>query len=333
MKRLICLVLVLASLAFAPADAPPPYAELRSVTFFEMLGATEAGLVAAIPRMKQAQFNAVWLVPVWHDFDPHPLIEPRAYNDVAFEQLDGILNLLRENDMEAILPLNYMALQEVSCDWIKNPAEYAAFEAYVTEFLTRIEAYSDMIYIMVFTEGTEPCSGVSSWQEHAALLRTTLGSLPDRLPPTLRAKFRIGYHDYSLINLGYALPDSPIVSDFDFVSMTAYALEGMSADELDAELDLRALRFPDKPLLLGEFGARGCGHEDNQSRVDGAIIDWAIRNGHGFNLWGWKNNGEAECSNPVYGGLAITDASGNLTTQMYELLVPRYRMFLPLIAR
>lgn len=336
MKRIITLTLIVIFVTlFNPfvvkaQNSPYPYKDIKSVTYYTTLSTTYQELQSTLPAIKSTGFNTVWLVNVWSEFNPKPLTTPPVYNEQAFTNLKFVLALLKANNMQVILPLNYLGQgwrpEGIDCNWIKNPTMYGAFETYVKEFLTRIVDYHDIVYIMVFTEETEPCSGLSSWQEHASLLRPTLGSLPTRIPLDLRSKFRIGYHDYSLINLAYSFPDSPIQSpiSFDFVSMVAYGLEDKTDSDIKSEVNLRASRFkqlyPNTPLIIGEFGGRACGNDDNQSRVIINIVSDAMDKGFGFNLWGWKPGPpNQECTNPVYGGLAITNQDGSLKKAAVEI--------------
>src|SRR5205807_2357807 len=131
--------------------------------------------------------------------------------------------------------------------------------------------------------------------ELADRLKTTLGSLPERLPPRLRAQFAIGYHDNSLIDLGWSGSKSPIASPdpFNFLSMSVYGLERETPTEIAQDLDARVARFravdPTAPLLIGEFGASRCkGGPRNQARVESAIASYAIQHEIGFNVWHWR---------------------------------------------
>jgi len=318
-----------------PARAEPaeprnlsPTSSIRSVTFYDFPATNEQRLqhlAEALTQIRATGFSTIWLVSPWAAYNPKPLSDPPVYNDQEFEILRETLNLLRENGMQAILGLNYLGSGWApdgidACNWIRDQTMYTAFETYVQEFLNRIVDYRDMVYILFFTEGAEPCNlnPYGDAEEIASLLQPTLGSLPKRLPANLRSQFRIGYHDYTLINLNWAHGKSPIQDpvSFDFVSMVAYGLDRKSDEEIRVEIDARASRFknlyPNTPLIIGEFGARGCENgEDEQARVIETIVSHALDYNYGFNLWGWKPGpSDQECTNPVFGGLAITNQDG-----------------------
>lgn len=302
----------------AKAIASFDYSGIRGVTYLENRGLGKVywdpdKLIRDIPAIKAAGFNTVWLVQPWSAYDPHPMVSPRVYNDEAFGDLTKSLDALKANNMKAILPLNYrMKAEGITPRWIYRDDQYAAFETYVTEYLTRIQNYSDMVYPMVFTEGTEGNDYAGAYRDvdiYAAQLRKTLGSLPTRLPPDLRAKFKIGYHDYSLIKLdwGKGVPYDPKFEpgqypiqqpiSFDFVSTTTYNIEDKTDDQIRAEMDLYVSRFkalyPNTPLIFGESGARSCINntpdETTQSRVLTTQIKYDLEKHYGFNIWNWSS--------------------------------------------
>lgn len=310
-------------------NATTDYGNIRSVTFYVFPFDEETyyqELERSLPKIKATGFNTIWIVNPWAEFNPKPLAKPTVYNTARFEHLRKVLGLLRANGMEAILGLNYLGKgwSPEGIDpgkWITNRTMYDAFEAYITEFLERIQDFHDMVYILLFTEGTEP-EGLDPYRDarvHAGYLRKTLGSLPSRLDPKLRAKFRIGYHDYSLINLDWAEGDSPIetADTFDFLSMVFYEWEGRTDQEIAAELERRAgffkALYPETPLIVGELGASICEHGlENQARVIAAKISSALNQGYGFNLWHWRPiPDEDKCGNPAFRGLAIRNEDGS----------------------
>jgi len=280
-------------------------------------------LRANLPAIKDTGFNAVYLPAVWRDFDPTPL-SGAGYNAAAFANARAALDVVRAAGMRTVVGLNYVGVgyapdfgavlpQDKACDWARTPQVYAAFERYAARVMTEFAAYHDMLRLMVFTEGAEGC-GLATPEAAAgvaAQLQTTLGSLPTRMPPLQRVLWSWGYHDYSIINLGWGDGASPIATPnpFDWVSMVTYNVSDT------AELDRRAARFkalyPTKPLYVGEAGANGCpGASPSQQMVDGNIVIWAQAKDYGFNIWGWPNAGAAECTNPVYGGYALTNQDG-----------------------
>lgn len=314
-------------------DRPASFQSIRSVTFYDVAtnpgsgGAFLRKLARALPAIQATGFNTIWLVCPWSTFNPRPLHDPPVYEERAFASLRQVLELLKAHHMDAIIGLDYLgrgwAPAGIDADeWLREPVMYRAFETYARRFLEEIEPYHRMVYILVFTENSEPrgMADAAHAPAVAALLRTTLGSLPARLPPALRAEYRIGYHDYSLINLGWAQGASPIQSPnpFDFLSMVAYGLEQQSDAAIAAELDRRAARFralyPRMPLIIGESGASSCHDQDaNQARVLRAIAAYALQRGSGLNVWGWQPGPpDQECANPVLNGLAITNQDGSV---------------------
>lgn len=301
---------------------------IRSVTFNipgEDLGASDQfynKLSVALPSIKQTGFNAVWLVNWWQVFEPTALPQP-TYNQDAFTRLKKVLDLLRANNMKAILGVNYIGgyrpPQGVDgLHWIQNPDQYKAFETYLAKYLTEIKSYNDMAYVMVFTENSEPdgMADQSHAQQLANLLRPTLGSMPTRLPQDLRNLFTIGYHDYSTINLGWANGQSPITSPnpYDFVSMVAYGQDLSSYADINTEMAVRAQRFkslyPNTPLMIGEIGGDYCSNnEQNQARVAGTIVSYALKNSMGSNVWGWTNKGS--CGSAENDQFSLTNSDGS----------------------
>lgn len=307
--------------------ASADYFDIKSVTYYDHPNRIidqvfYDHLAQDLPKIKGTGFNTIWFVLPWVYFNPQAL-PTSIYSDDSFNKLKAILELLKQNNMRAILPLNYLWSNTSGhpagidyCTWISNwsngnKAMFQAFVTYVNEFLTRISDYSDMVYIMVFTEGSEPC-GVQDAKQIAAYLRPTLGNLPNLIRTDLRLKFRIGYHDYSLINLGSAGGESPIKApiSFDFLSMVAYGLDGWSDSSIRKEVNTRASRFKslysNTPLIIGEFGGKSSNGytPDNQNTVINAIISYALENRNGFNLWGWQTHiNDTD-------GLGIIDPSG-----------------------
>jgi hypothetical protein len=334
MKTIAFMLLCVLSACGGSASAPNSQTNMRDIhaTTIYIIGNTLGTpglplyLSTNISTIKDIGFNAVYLPTLWKNFDPNPLNSPRVYDENAFAQTRAVLDFLRSNGLKVLVGLNYVGpgyapnfgavLPDAqACDWARTPAIYAAFEQYVQQFLTELASYNDMLSLMVFTESAEGCglATEAAAPAVAAQLQTTLGSMPSRLPPALRSQWKIGYHDYSIVNLGWGNGVGPIAlpNEFDFVSMVAYNVATTS------ELDTRASRFstlyPNSPLIVGESGAAACpppATNETQTTLDVQTILWALNRGFGFNLWGWPNAGAAECTNPVYGGLALTDTNG-----------------------
>lgn len=287
-------------------------------------------LNSTLPTIKNSNFNAVMIPAIWADFDPNPLATPHLYNSIAFNEAKTALAKARSYGMTVLVGLNYIGEGfspdlglTPACDWAVNPITYAAFERYVEHWLTEMLPWADILRPFVFTEGSEGCG--QSNPSHATLVATrlqgTLGSLPSRLLPLLRSVYQIGYHDNTMITLGWANGISPIASPntFDWLSMVSYNVETI------AELDVRLARwralYPTTPMIVGELGANGCGvgGEDHQAQLNVMGAKWALKNDLGFNVWGWLNAGSAECTNPVYGGLAITNEDGSLRQTVIQI--------------
>jgi hypothetical protein len=304
------------------------YSNIRSITYYDFpydvpSDQFYADLERDLPRIKELGFNTIWLVAPWYKFSPQALPEP-IYDDKAFSKLRKILDLLKANGMQAIIGPAYFGkgwspAGVDASNWVTDPAVCRALDMYVEEFLRRIQDYSGMVYIIFFSEGAEcgvPMNNVDDARLIALRLRATLGSIPMRLPQDLRSKFRIGYHDYGLINLDYARGSSPIQGPipFDFLSMVAYGMENKSDQGIIREMDLRSSRFkrlyPDTPLIIGELGASMLYGYDNQKRVDSVMVSHALLEGYGFNLWGWKGFSREQEAMPAINGLGITNEDG-----------------------
>lgn len=339
----VLLVAAMASLAAScniikPPPASPP---LRATTVY-ILGGTLGSaslpgyLRANLPAVKDIGFDSVYLPAIWADFDPAPFSSP--YNAVAFNNARAALSEVRAAGMRALIGLNYVGVgfapdfgselpPDQACNWAVTPPVYAKFEKYATQVMLEYQAFHDITQLMVFTESAEGC-GLATPQaapQVALQLQTTLGSLPSRIPPTMRKIWRWGYHDYSIVNLGWGNGVGPIKlpNQFDFVSMVAYNVSDVA--ELDARAGRFAALYPGSPLLVGESGANGCpGASPPQATVDSIIVSWALQHRYGVNVWGWPNAGEAECTNPVYGGYAITNVDGtpNATAAALRLILP-----------
>src|SRR3989344_1240057 len=314
--------LALFIMPLSASAAAPNAGTIRSATIYlqhSALGDQNAGLydylVEHIPELKANGFNTFWFVTPWATFDKRPLTEPRVYTDGAFASAKNILELLRQNDMRALIGLNYFGAgwgpdynndgvsdeKDKNCELTTDPQKFAAFDAYVEKFLTEMQPYSDIIYPVVFTEASTPCglTVTSDGVEVAAIMRNTLGSVPNRLPPSLREKYNFGYHDNAILTSGTGFGVSPAMPNtFDFFSTVAYDFDDLTDSEIIAEIDLRADRFrqahPCVPLIIGELGARSCSgtasdptrfSEATQSRAISTTVRHALSRGIGINLW------------------------------------------------
>lgn len=291
------------------------YKNIRSTTFYpfpvEIQNALPL-LQAQLPYMKAAGFNTVWLVNRWDKYESN--VNPPTYSDASFTNLQNVLGLLESNNMKAIIDLNYLGSWGAPagidyCQWTLNPTMYSAFVSYATEFLTRIQAYSGMVYIMVGTENSTPyydknCPNYGTWPENPTdprippLLQSTIGNLPAQLPPSLRTMYKIGYHDDSIIALNWGAGATPIANPnpFDFLSFANYAIKSAGTPpQVNATLASSLANFnalyPGLPLIIGETGAPHCTPygDSTQALQDGAAVSYALGQNMGFNLWGWNS--------------------------------------------
>jgi len=317
-----------------------PYSHLRSVVWYpypDLVSTSANRLAPLLPSIKASGFNALWLGGnSWLEYNPKPLDTPFVANQASFDGLRQTLQLLRDNGMVAMVGLNYLG-QGWSpegidpCTWTHDLRSYKAFETYVREFLTRIEDYSDVVYPIVFTEGAEGCTNDGivwganpSPPELAPLLRSTLGSLPDRLPAALRAKFRFGYHDYSVLSFNFGQGQSPIASatTFDFGSgvyyynarsLTQRIPPAQQATETQDMITRWKTRYPNLPLIIGELGANRCSPSDetDQSQSLSAILNRAVQNRVGINVWGWMSFADnLACTAPNFDDFGLVHNDG-----------------------
>lgn len=281
-----------------------------------------------LPVIKDTGFNTVSLVSPWHIFNPRT--NPPVYTN-EFDALRRVLALFKQNGMRAILPLTYLGNGWSPdgidyCRWTRDPAMVTSFETYVEEFLTQIADFGDMVYILLTTENAEPCDlqPYGDARNIASIMRTTLGSLPARLPPDLRQKFTIGYHDYSQ-SLGWTRGESPVQApiSFDFLSFPLYDMEetedlGIETEILERVERLKAM-YPFTPIILGETEASSCTHpgdsEENQARVLAKTASSAMTHGLGFSIWSWAPDSfgtECQGEDRGYGITKMSDLDGSL---------------------
>lgn len=302
------------------------FSEIKGIAYYDFPNDKPSlyydGLAREAPKIEAAGFNCVKLVSPWWHFDPSPLSADRRFNDVEFDYLRKSLEALKQQGFKAILGLNYLdtdwAPEGINRDnWITDPVQYAAFESYATEFLRRIINFSDMVFPMVFTEATEPYPKTAyDAVKHAEYLRATLGSWPNRLPPELRKRYSLIYHDYTLVVLGWSKGNKPTPEPFPFdaFSIGAYGFEGLSdqqvRDRLTMELGKARASYPGVPIIVGEFGASTRadrnGSEAIQKRDVEQVLKYLLENKIGFNMWSWTPS-----LNPDDGQTAIVNRDGS----------------------
>ena len=190
-----------------------------------------------IPEIKSMGFNTVWLVNRWDDFDEFPLGDPspRTFNSANFTTLRQTLEILKANNLKAFIGLNYLGTnwgptfsgnadtnRDLRCNWLTTLNVYQAFEEYVIHFLKEIQDYSNNVFILMFSETARPCGQNTrkNGPQTALYLQATLGSLPNRIPKTLRNKFIFGYHDNIIVTRNWGKGASPVIfpNPYDFVS-------------------------------------------------------------------------------------------------------------------
>ena len=285
--------------------------------------------------IKNIGFNTVWLSLPWNEFNPKPLDDPQYNNIFNFSRLKLLLDKLKENNQKAMLSLNYptsnWAPQNIdTCSWTTDFASYKAFENYVETMLKALEPYADMVYIILSSKGAEPCSLdiKKDAEQIASILRPTLGSLPQRLDPKLRAKFKIGYHDYLLSN-GDAHGQSPVQMplSYDFLSFEHQGLEGYDDDInnqiLNERIKKMEVMYPWTPIILGEFGASSCeklnSSELNQTRFLKTGLSEVLNKKMGFNIWTWSSiNPTIDECNGIDKGYGITKSVDYLHQTVYK---------------
>ncbi|MBL8217547.1 MAG: fibronectin type III domain-containing protein [Bryobacterales bacterium] len=325
----LLLFLLLAPLL--PAQQALNFANLRATTL-RYLTCTEARCFEAelldpqaefdlferdLTRIQSLGFNAVWQVfPLFLYIDE--AAPTLTLNETRMRLFERKLALLRERRMRLFWGLNYLWPTQspkgfVPQNWIHHPDRIALFDQIATALLRRAEPYADTVLPFVFVEGTEP--DYSLYLDPAALtaylhdLRTALGEFPTRLPADLRAKYRIGFHDYSILTLGWGRGASPLPDphDFDFLSFNFYPQYGFDPNPIPylpqnpvafqslvrRELEARIARFtrfyPNTPIIVGETGFSSCyltpGHDAIQATAIAALLTAIREKNLAFNLW------------------------------------------------
>ena len=288
------------------------YSNMKSVVYFtpHYESDTSLFLAADLQKIKTAGFNTVFLPAGWNNFESN--INPPTYVDSGFAELKKELDLLKANNMKALIALNpNVPPSGVDIyNWISIPSQYQAYQNYVAYLLNQILPYKDMVYVYVLTENSVPYDVIMKDPAgSAAKLRATLGNLPNALSQDLRKNFKIGYHDNEFIplNLISSTANSPIASPnpFDFVSMTAYPVlfgfsfpnslgTNLTASQISSTLDQRVGYFktlyPSTPFIIAEMGYPSCsaqGDEAEQNLVGSSMVNYALSKGYGFNYWSW----------------------------------------------
>lgn len=328
---LVLLFLLLPTLL--PAQSDLTFSNLRATTL-RYLTCTESRCFEAEQLNPQAEFDlferdlsriqALGFNAVWQVFPLFLYVDEAApelkLNETRMRLFERKLALLRERRMRLLWGLNYFWPTQSPNgfdpqNWIHDPERITLFDQMVIALLRRAEPYNDVALPFVFVEGTEP--DYSLYLDAEALtayltdLRHALGELPTRLPAELRAKFRMGFHDYSILTLGWGRGASPLPEQhsFDFLSFNFYPKYGFDPNPIPLlterpdpaafqslvrrELEARIARFtrlyPNTPLLAGETGFSSCyftpGHDATQATAIAALLTAIREKNMGFNLW------------------------------------------------
>lgn len=316
-----------------PPVSPPTFQPIningiRSVTYWDpnkRLGCSadlKNDLAAQIPKIKETGFNAVWLVSWWECFSPQAFPAPK-YDSQAFGRVREILQLLKDNNLKAVLPLNYVAtIPGTSVDFCSilryrkgSDSGYAALTDYVRQYLTEIEQYSDTTVIMLFTEGMVCDAYENPPIQSSQLLRTTLGRLPLDLPQALRNKFTIGFHDFVFrwsepAALTTQTAPTPTPSPYNFFSYAFYAPDDSYLEYIPTATALgnrlKTYYGQSTPIFNGELGVSYCHFGGaKQSDFTTKLVANAMAQGNGFNVWQWKGY---SCSSSGADGFYLNDA-------------------------
>ncbi len=217
-----------------------------------------------IDDIKAQGFNTVWIggIFTWKSLQP----TPGTWNAPALQAVKDHLKVLQDNNMRAIIQLNYIGPGYTptgidGCNWMKDPAQVAKFTEFVTALGSELAPYNYMTYYMVFTEQPTSCliarnqfdlyegfrlqpNGTSvaidpsvqrtSHQEDVKevndMLKASIGSLPTAMPSAVRNQMYIGIHD-ALVSEGYTGTDGPAQKPFafDYFSFAYYPTHGTLA--------------------------------------------------------------------------------------------------------
>lgn len=142
---------------------PIPYSQIKSVEFpgpphRPFLNFNESEFRQEIERVKNAGFNTVWLVSFWKDFE-----DPAGhYNQTTFANLKKALQILKDNNMYALLPLNYLGgiwpsgYSNNQDLFVFDNKFWQGFEKYVDYYSKQTAEYSNVLYIF-FDEDIDIC--------------------------------------------------------------------------------------------------------------------------------------------------------------------------------
>lgn len=281
-------------------------------------------LKTQLPGIKDTGFNAVWLVS-WLDCFSTKTFPTPIWDEQAFDRVKDILQILQDNNLKAVLPLNYISsLPGTTVDVCSilaynqgGNSGYTALKNYVEKYLTEIQSYSNDVIIILFTEGMICDPYENPPVNVSAKVRSTLGRLPLDLPATLRNKFTIGFHDF-IFRWSEPGPitaqsaPTPKPNPYDFMSFAYYVNDQETLDAVK-NLDTYAGRLKSfygqsMPVFNGEFGANLCVYgASKQADLTGQLVEYSLSRDSGFNLWQWKG---FACGSAGADGFYLNDSSG-----------------------
>lgn len=332
---------------------------IHSITYWDSLGNPSrdsskwlgcsdtytAELEAQVVKMRDVGFNAVWMIPWWKCFSNSDVYPNLKLLPEAMSRLRATLDMLKRNNMKAVLSLAYngaladsaRAKWVPSCDILRyrsaegDPIGYWTIKDFYTQFLTDIQSYSNDVVILYHTEGyicnDRPWDTVSA--SEAQLVRDTVGRLPWDLPQELRRKFIIGYHDY-LQNISEngagtvtvttaTMPKSATGQiPYDFRSTGYYEPVSFTgghytlSDQEGFNQKLRNYYGQNMKTFYGEFGVGLCSYANNTALAASKLHDmlqYLVKDRHyGVNVWEWIG---FECSQVPDSDFKLLDGDGN----------------------
>ena len=303
----------------ASSYLPTKPEDLRCITYFDFDYTSDVQAVRdtsldylnkQIPIWKSNGFNCVAFVLNWNFMQPRAYPTP-VWDEERVRSVTRMFDSLKNNNMGIMMGLNFVHFaplgfnptnpktatndgEPVECDFLRDATMYGAFEKYTHEVFARFQNYP--MFYHVFTDNALPCV-VTLDPAGAALMRRTLGSLPSRIPPELRSKIIIGFHD--VLNVRPYNPRNPVyssaytqaemspvqdVTQFDFYSQQVY--EGNSTiDEFMVEMDdwvkyMRNFFGPNMPpLIFGELGSTLVRRKPEGGLVTQVVVEEELVNG------------------------------------------------------
>lgn len=149
----------------------PDFKDIRSVTFYpfppfpyewtRLDESTLESFRADLKKVKALGFNSIWFVIPWKGFEPVALPqESRQYNQTAFDNLKQVVGILEQENMVAILPINYFGVgwspQGIdSRKWLFDHQMWGAFYGYVVKLSESLKNYKNVLFLL-FSEGVIP---------------------------------------------------------------------------------------------------------------------------------------------------------------------------------